>query len=66
MARTWKLFDPVSGRYRLAREGRSCDSAEMAEMAADWCAEFPIVSIEDPLDQEDWSGWAALTRRLLQ
>jgi enolase len=58
------LFDPASGRYRLTREGRTCDSAEMTEIAADWCAEFPVVSIEDPLDQEDWSGWAALTRRI--
>jgi enolase len=31
---------------------------------AGWVADFPVVSVEDPLDEEDWSGWAELTRRL--
>ncbi|HSV70840.1 MAG TPA: phosphopyruvate hydratase [Methylibium sp.] len=58
------LYDKARGVYRLAREGRDASAAEMAEMAASWVARFPVVSIEDPLDEEDWTGWAALTQRL--
>lgn len=58
------LYDASIGRYRLTREAREASSAEMAEMAASWVSEFPVVSIEDPLDEEDWSAWAALTARL--
>ncbi len=52
------------GRYRLPREGRDCSTKEMIEMAAAWVDEFPVVSIEDGLDEEDWGGWRALTERL--
>jgi len=58
------LYDPASGRYRLEREGRELDSAGMAAMVAAWVDEFPVVSVEDPLDEEDWSGWQDLTARL--
>jgi enolase len=58
------LYDQAHGAYRLAREGRYASGSEMADMAAGWVARFPVVSIEDPLDEDDWSGWAALTRRL--
>jgi enolase len=36
----------------------------MCDMAVGWAMEFPVVSIEDPLDEEDWLGWASLTARL--
>jgi enolase len=52
------------GRYDLASEGRSLSSAEMVDLWADWCARLPIVSIEDGLAEDDWEGWARLTRRL--
>jgi len=52
------------GRYVLAREGVVRTTAEMIAMVEGWVREFPIVSIEDPLDEEDWAGWAALTARL--
>jgi enolase len=58
------FFDKQQGRYRLAREGREATSDEMAEMIAAWVREFPIVSIEDPLDEEDWGAWSKLTARL--
>jgi enolase len=54
------------GRYVLAREGVVRTTAEMIDMVESWVREFPIVSIEDPLDEEDWAGWAALTARLGQ
>ena len=52
------------GRYRLAREGRELDAAQMIELLEGWVREFPLVSIEDGLDEEDWAGWRALTERL--
>ncbi len=52
------------GLYHLAREGRTLTSEDMVAMWEDWCARYPIVSIEDGLSQDDWEGWALLTRRL--
>jgi enolase len=48
-------------RYRLAKEGRTLESGEMVDLWRDWVARYPIVSIEDGLAEDDWSGWAALT-----
>ena len=58
-----ELCQPQGG-YRLDREGAHRSSAEMIDMVAGWVADFPVASVEDPLDEEDWSGWAELTRRL--
>lgn len=52
------------GSYRFAREGRDLSSDQMIEMLEGWVRDFPIVSIEDGLDEEDWAGWARLTERL--
>jgi len=52
------------GKYVLVSEGRSLDSAEMVEFWADWVSRYPIVSIEDGLAEDDWSGWSLLTERL--
>ena len=51
-------------RYVFAREGAQRDAAQVIELLEGWTREFPVVSIEDGLDEEDWSGWAQLTRRL--
>ncbi|HET7726250.1 MAG TPA: phosphopyruvate hydratase [Candidatus Limnocylindrales bacterium] len=56
--------DGGSTRYLLAREGRTLESGELVDLWADWCARYPIVSIEDGLAEDDWTGWAELTRRL--
>ncbi len=50
------------GRYQL--EGRTLTSEEMADYLAGLADDFPMVSIEDGLDEADWEGWAVLTRRL--
>jgi enolase len=50
--------------YELEHEGRSLSSEEMATYWADLCARYPIVSIEDGMDEEDWEGWKALTARI--
>jgi enolase len=49
------------GVYRLAAEDRTFDPSGLADLYSDWIARYPIVSIEDPLDQEDWDGWEQLT-----
>jgi len=53
------------GTYVLEGEGgRRLTSAEMVDYLADLAARYPIVTIEDGMDEEDWDGWAALTERL--
>jgi enolase len=49
--------------YRLAREGVTLDAAGMIEMIATWAREFPVVSVEDALGEEDWDGWRMLTSK---
>ncbi len=49
------------GTYHLAGEGRELSPQGMVEMLADLVDRYPIVSIEDGMDEEDWDGWAALT-----
>src|SRR3954451_7477509 len=51
-------------RYRLATEKRTLESDELIELWADWVERYPIVSIEDGLAEDDWTGWVELTRRL--
>ena len=54
----------ADGLYRLAREGRELSSEAMIGMIEAWVCDFPVVSVEDGLDQEDWAGWKVLTERL--
>jgi enolase len=50
--------------YRLEKEGRTLDSDGLIDFWADWLARYPIGSLEDGLDQEDWAGWRRLSERL--
>ena len=52
------------GAYDLASEGRKLSSEEMAAYWADMADRYPIVSIEDGMDEEDWDGWKALTQKI--
>ena len=52
------------GRYELHTEGRSLDSDEMVALWRDWCERFPIVSIEDGMHEDDWTGWQSLTAEI--
>jgi enolase len=52
------------GSYHLEGEGRTLSSEEMVELWADLVERYPIVSIEDGLDEGDWDGWKLLTERL--
>jgi enolase len=58
------VADDGTVRYRLEREGRALDSAELVDLWVSWCERYPIVSIEDGLAEDDWDGWRLLTERL--
>jgi len=49
------------GKYILSGEGKTLNSDEMAAYYADLCARYPIFSIEDGMDEDDWQGWKVLT-----
>ena len=52
------------GAYVLEHEGRTLSAAELTDYWAELAARYPIVSIEDGMDEEDWDGWRTLTERL--
>lgn len=52
------------GRYNLSGEGKVLSADEMIRYYEDLCARYPIISIEDGLDEDDWAGWTALTSAL--
>jgi len=59
-------LDPASseiyqdGKYVLTREGKTLTSAEMVDFYVKWVAEYPIISIEDGMAEDDWEGWQLL------
>lgn len=65
-------LDPASselfadGKYNLAKEGRKLSSPEMVDFYIDLVSQFPIISIEDGLAEDDWEGWKLITRKLGQ
>jgi enolase len=61
---TSEVFE--DGAYHLEGEGRTLTSEQMVELWADLVERYPIVSIEDGLDEEDWDGWKFLTEKLGQ
>ena len=52
------------GKYVLSGEGKTLSSEENVEYLAALCADYPIISIEDGMSEDDWEGWRALTERL--
>ncbi|MEW6578619.1 MAG: phosphopyruvate hydratase [Chloroflexota bacterium] len=62
----WLALDPAAseiyqdGKYVLAKEGRSLSGEEMVAFWADWVERYPIISLEDGLDQNDWDHWVML------
>lgn len=63
-------LDPASGsfhqngKYVLLKEGATLTSNEMIDYYSNWVSSYPIISIEDGLDEDDWAGWVSLTSRL--
>ena len=52
------------GKYEMKGEGKSLTPAENVEYLAQLCEDYPIISIEDGCDEDDWEGWAMLTEKL--
>jgi enolase len=52
------------GKYILAREGKTLTPAEMVDYYVNWVNEYPIISIEDGMDEDDWEGWQLITKKL--
>jgi enolase len=52
------------GKYQLATEGRSLTGEEMVDFWADWVEKYPIISLEDGLDENDWENWSRLVDRI--
>ncbi len=63
-------LDPAASRfytdsmYELHRENRTLSSLQMVDFYETWCEKFPIISIEDPMAENDWDGWRNITQRL--
>jgi enolase len=64
----WIALDAASAEFledgKYVVDGKPHSAREMVEFYAGWCDRYPIFSIEDGLDQDDWAGWTALTERL--
>ena len=60
-----EFYNAEEGVYHFHQStGEKLTSAEMVDYWADWCKKYPILSIEDGLDEDDWAGWKSLTERL--
>ena len=59
-----EFYDPESGRYTLAGEGRTLEADGLIDLLQSWCDQYAILSIEDGLAENDWDGWKQLTERL--
>jgi len=60
-----EFYNAEEGVYHFHQStGDKLTSAEMVDYWADWCKKYPILSIEDGLDEDDWAGWKSLTERL--
>ncbi|MCF7796378.1 MAG: phosphopyruvate hydratase [Lentisphaeria bacterium] len=59
-----EFYDKKSGLYVLAGENKKLTSAEMVDFYANWARQYPILSLEDGLAEDDWDGWQILFKKL--
>ncbi len=59
-----EFFDEKTKKYKLRKEGKEFTGEQMVEFWKKWVKDYPIVSIEDGLAQDDWSSWSLMTREL--
>ena len=59
-----EMYDKETKLYDLKHEGKKLTAEEMVDLYEDWATNFPIITIEDGFDEEDWDGWKVLTERL--
>ncbi|NUS39201.1 MAG: phosphopyruvate hydratase [Lysobacter sp.] len=55
-----------NGKYNLTGEGKRLTSEQFVDFLANWCAQYPIITVEDGMAEHDWAGWKLLTQRLGQ
>ncbi|TWI08252.1 phosphopyruvate hydratase [Aerolutibacter ruishenii] len=53
-----------NGKYNLTGEGKRLTSEQFVDFMANWCAQYPIITIEDGMSEHDWAGWKLLTERI--
>jgi enolase len=51
------LFDAATGKYYFAREDKEFSSEQFLDLMLEWCERYPVISLEDPFAQTDWTGW---------
>jgi enolase len=56
-----EIYDKEKGTYDLAKEGKQLSGSEMVDFLVDWAGKYPIISIEDGLDEDDWASWTQFT-----
>ena len=56
-----EFYDKEKNKYIFSSTGKEMSSKELVDFWVDWCEKYPIVSIEDGLDEDDWDGWKMLT-----
>lgn len=59
-----EFYEPASGKYNLKRDGRLLSSHELIEFYAAWVKKYPLISIEDPLAEDDWNGYQIMSEQL--
>jgi enolase len=59
-----ELFDSRTGAYRFAPENRQFTSGQFVDLMVQWCEKYPIISLEDPMAESDWQGWARIAAEL--
>lgn len=61
-----EIYDPSAdgGKYNLATEGKKLSSEEMISFCENWVEKYPIISIEDPLSEDDWEGFKLITEKI--
>ncbi len=57
---TSEIYDASTGTYDLAIEGKKLTGTEMVDFWTDWASRYPIISIEDGLDENDWENWSRI------
>lgn len=64
-AASTEFYDEAAGVYRFKKStGEELSSEQMVSYWAEWCAKYPIISIEDGMSEDDWSGWKKMTETL--
>ncbi len=59
-----EFYDASSKMYHFASTGKKLSSEEMVDYWADWVNKYPIISIEDGMEEDDWDGWKKLTEKI--